>query len=120
MLREFTCIICPNGCEITAGVEDNQIISIEGALCPKGETYVNQELTDPRRNIATSVLVKGGELPLASVRLTNPIPKARIFDAMAEIRGVAVDAPVEAGAVVIKGILGLDSDVIVTKGVGRR
>ena len=53
MLREFTCIICPNGCEITAGVEDNQIISIEGALCPKGETYVNQELTDPRRNIAT-------------------------------------------------------------------
>ena len=117
MLREFTCIICPNGCEITAGVEDNQIVSIEGALCPKG---VNQELTDPRRNIATSVLVKDGELPLASVRLTNPIPKARIFDAMAEIRGVAVDAPVEAGTVVIKGILGLDSDVIVTKGVGRR
>ena len=120
MLREFTCIICPNGCEITAGVEDNQIVSIEGALCPKGEAYVNQELTDPRRNIATSVLVKGGELPLASVRLTNPIPKARIFDAIAEIRGVAVDAPVEAGAVVIKGILGLDRDVIVTKGVGRR
>lgn len=120
MLREFTCIICPNGCEITAGVEDNQIVSIEGALCPKGEAYVNQELTDPRRNIATSVLVKGGELPLASVRLTNSIPKARIFDAMAEIRGVAVDAPVEAGTVVIKGILGLDSDVIVTKGVGKR
>ena len=120
MLREFTCIICPNGCEITAGVEDNQIVSIEGALCPKWEAYVNQELTDPRRNIATSVLVKGGELPLASVRLTNPIPKARIFDAIAEIRGVAVDAPVEAGAVVIKGSLGLDSDVIVTKGVGRR
>ena len=120
MLREFTCIICPNGCEITAGVEDNQIVSIEGALCPKGEAYVNQELTDPRRNIATSVLVKGGELPLASVRLTNPIPKARIFDAMAEIRGIAVEAPVEAGTVVIRGILGLESDVIVTKGVERR
>ena len=120
MLREFTCIICPNGCEITAGVEDNQIISIEGALCPKGETYVNQELTDPRRNIATSVLVKGGELPLASVRLTNPIPKARIFDAMAGIRGIAVEAPVEAGTGGRRGILGLDSDVIVTKGVGRR
>ena len=120
MTRSFTCIICPNGCEITAGVEDNQIVSIEGALCPKGEAYVNQELTDPRRNIATSVLVKGGELPLASVRLTNPIPKARIFDAMAEIRGIAVEAPVEAGTVVIRAILGLDSDVIVTKGVGRR
>ena len=120
MVREFTCIICPNGCEITAGVEDNQIISIEGALCPKGETYVNQELTDPRRNIATSVLVKGGELPLASVRLTNPIPKARIFDAMAEIRGIAVEAPGDAGTGVFWGFLGLDCDVIVTKGVGTR
>lgn len=119
MLREFTCIICPNGCEIAAELEDGKIRSIEGAACPKGEAYVNQELTDPRRNIATSVLVKGGELPLASVRLTKPVPKARIFDVMTEIKKVTLEAPVKAGTVVIAGVLGLDSDVIVTKGVGK-
>ena len=69
------------------------------------------------RNIATSVLVKGGELPLVSVRLTDPIPKERIFDAMAEIRRCRLTAPVMTGDVVIKGILGYDSDVIVTKEV---
>ena len=54
MLKTFTCIICPNGCEITADVEENgQITKIEGATCSKGEDYVKQELTDPRRNIAT-------------------------------------------------------------------
>lgn len=78
---------------------------------------MKQELTDPKRNIATSVLVERGELPLASVRLTAPIPKARIFDAMDEIRKCRLTAPVKAGTVVIKGILGLDADVIVTKNV---
>ncbi len=120
MLREFTCIICPNGCEIEAELDGNQILSIEGATCPKGEAYVRQELTNPQRNIATSVLVKGGVLPLASVRLTNPIPKDQIFAAMAEIRKVSVEAPVTAGTVVIKGILGYDSDVIITKSVEKK
>lgn len=120
MLREFTCIICPNGCEIEADIEDGKILSITGATCPKGEDYVRQELTDPQRNIASSILVRGGVLPLASVRLTSPIPKARIFDAMEEIKKVSADAPVKAGTVVIKGILGYDSDVVVTKSVGKK
>lgn len=118
MIREFTCILCPNGCAITVQAENGKIESIRGAACPKGEAYVNQELTDPQRNIATSVLVKGGELPLASVRLTKPIPKSRIFDAMAEIKTVVLTAPVEEGTIVIHQILGLDSDVIVTRAVG--
>lgn len=152
MLREFTCIICPNGCEISAEIEcgksateriaegcgksaaeriaegcgkpaaercgETEIRSIQGALCPKGRAYVEQELTDPQRNIATSVLVKGGNLPLASVRLTSPIPKDRIFDAMAEIKKCALTAPVQAGTVVIHNLLGFETDVIVTKMVG--
>lgn len=120
MIREFTCIVCPNGCEITVQAENGEIRSTEGAVCPKGEAYVSQELTDPRRCIATSVLVKGGELPLASVRLTKPIPKARIFDAMEAIKTVVLTAPVEAGTVVIHQILGFDSDVIVTRSVGEK
>ena len=120
MLKEFTCIICPNGCEIEAEIADGKILSLEGAACPKGEAYVRQELTDPQRNIATSVLVRGGELPLASVRLTSPVPKARIFDVMEEIRKITVDAPVKAGTVLVKGVLGYDSDVIVTKSVEKR
>ena len=115
MTREFTCIICPNGCEISADYEiqaDQSVVihSLEGATCKRGAEYVN---------IATSVLVEGGELPLASVRLTAPIPKARIFDAMDEIKKCRLKAPVKAGTVVIKGIVGLDADVIVTKNVAK-
>ena len=117
MKRTFTCIVCPNGCEIETEYEGAQVLSITGNLCPKGKTYVTQELVDPRRTIATSVRVLGGALPLASVRLTSAIPKDRIFDVMAEINRQVLTAPVQIGDVVIKDILGLGSDVIVTKNI---
>lgn len=118
MKREYTCIICPNGCEITVDInEAGEIMSVEGQTCKRGEEYVRQELTHPVRTIATSVLVKGGELPLASVRLDAPIPKERIFDAMEEIRKITLEAPVASGTVVLEHILGTDANVIVTKNV---
>lgn len=115
MLKEFTCIICPNGCEIQVDVNGKEIGKIAGNLCEKGAEYVTQELTAPKRTVTSSVTVLGGELPLASVRTTAPIPKERIFDAMKEIRKVSVKAPVAAGDVVISNLLGFSCDVIVTK-----
>ena len=117
MKRRFTCIVCPNGCEIEAEYEGAQVRSVTGNLCPKGRDYVTQELVDPRRTIASSVVVRGGEMPLCSVRLTAPIPKDRIFDAMEAIRGVTVQAPVKIGQVLIPGLLGLECDVIATRNV---
>lgn len=121
MMKEFTCIICPNGCIINADIKIegkiSKIRSVSGACCMRGEAYVRQELIAPRRNIATSVLVKGGILPLASVRLTNPIPKDRIFDAMEVLKACSLTAPVTAGTIMVKNLLGYDSDVIVTKSV---
>ena len=117
MKRTFTCIVCQNGCEIEAEYEGTNVLSVTGNLCPKGKTYVTQELVDPRRTIASSVRVTGGTLPLASVRLTQPIPKDRIFDVMKVINGVELTAPVQIGQVVVRDVLGLGSDVIVTKNI---
>ena len=119
MLKEYTCIMCPRGCDISAQVEDGAIVLIEGASCPKGTAYVNQELTDPRRNIATSVIVEEGELPLVSVKLDSPIPKNNIFEVMEEIKKLKVQAPVFVGQIVLKNVLGLDCNVIATKKVDR-
>ena len=77
-------------------------------------------MENPMRSIASSVLVEGGELPLASVRLTRPIPKEKIFAVMEEIKKVKLSAPVEEGTVVISNVLGLGSDVMVTKAVERQ
>ncbi len=116
--QEYTCIICPNGCDITAQLNpDGTLQSCTGQLCPRGVEYVTQERTDPRRNIATSVRVVGGAAPITSVRLSDVIPKAEIFNVMAQINAQSIEAPVHIGDVVIANVLGLGVDVIVTKPV---
>lgn len=120
MLKEITCIVCPNGCEMEVEEDGGKFISVIGHLCPKGEAYAKQELINPQRTISTSILIKDGELPLASVRLTKPVPKKDIYRVMEEIKKITKTAPVQAGEIVISRILGLDSDVIITKSVDVR
>ena len=172
MRKTITCIICPNGCLLSAdvsvpgtdasvtgtefqrstdspgtgaefrrsingpvtGTECPRVIDspvtgagcsrvidspVTGAGCPRGEAYFIQEITDPRRTLTSSVLVTDGELPLCSVRLTDPVPIARIPDVMKEIRKMKVEAPLESGTVLIRDVLGLGSDVIATKTIRR-
>lgn len=113
--KTFTCIVCPNGCTIDAEYEGSRIVRIEGQQCRRGEEYVRQELTDPRRTIASSVPISGASLPLCSVRLSAAIPKKDIFRVMEEINKIHLRAPVTIGQVVIHGVCGLDCDVVVTK-----
>ena len=54
MLREFTCIMCPQGCDISVELDGTTITGITGNKCAKGEAYVTQEIENPMRNIATS------------------------------------------------------------------
>jgi CxxC motif-containing protein len=117
MESKITCIICPIGCEITIHHEEKKIISIEGHQCKKGIPYAEGELFDPKRTLTTTMLVKGGELPLVSVRTSSPIPKERMFHVMDCISQTIIDAPVEIGDVLVKNVLDLNVDIVATKKV---
>lgn len=119
MIRKMTCIVCPNGCDLEADIVDGRCVSVSGNLCPKGAQYAAQEVEEPKRTIASSVIVRNGVLPLVSVRLNRAVPKERIFDVMEKVRQITLDAPVHAGDIVAENILGLGSDLIVTKNVER-
>ena len=119
MIRKMTCIICPNGCDLEAQITDGKCESVSGNLCPKGAQYAAQEVEEPKRTIASSVTVKNGVLPLTSVRLNRAVPKEKIFNVMEEVRRIVLDAPVYAGDIASENILGLGSDLIVTKNVER-
>lgn len=64
--------------------------------------FAEQEITDSQRNIANSILVKDGDLPLVSVRLTQPISKDKILDVVKVIKPVSVHAPLSSGQVLYK------------------
>lgn len=107
--------MCPQGCAFQAEEENEKVLEVSGNTCPRGKKYAIQEITAPMRNIATSVKVENGELPLASVRLTGSIPKSKIFRAMDEIRKICVKAPVKTGDIVIENLLETGESVIITK-----
>ena len=124
MNRTLTCIICPNGCELEVVWENEggvpESITVTGNKCPRGVEYAEQELKNPMRTIASSVALTGGTMPLVSVRVNGPIPKAKIMDVMAVISETSVDAPVKIGDVVIADVLGLGVDVVATRNVGSK
>ncbi|RLI92222.1 MAG: hypothetical protein DRO65_00345 [Candidatus Altiarchaeales archaeon] len=116
--KKFVCIVCPNSCEIYVSVnEKNEILKLEGNLCPRGEDYVRKELKAPERVVTSTVKVRDGNMPLVSVKTSKPIPKEKIFEVMEEIRKLEVRAPIKIGDVLLKNIAGTSADLVATKNV---
>ena len=118
--RELVCIVCPNGCRLEVELvegETLQVGGVSGNLCDKGPGWAEQEILNPVRTIASSVLVRGGAFPLVSVKTDGPVPKGKIFDVMEEIKRLEVDAPVRIGDRLIEGPAGTDCAIVATRNV---
>jgi CxxC motif-containing protein len=112
---ELICITCPMGCTLDVTHEGDAVVEVEGNACRRGEDYAQEELTDPRRMVTTTVRVAGGLHPLLPVYTSAPIPKARIFDLLEEIRKAEVQAPVRVGDVVLEDVVDTDVDVLASR-----
>ena len=113
MKKNLICIECPKGCSLDIDIENCRVVKVTGNECPKGEKYAVSEVEDPRRILTATILTKGFPLKLLPVRTDQPIPKARLKDAMKAIRKLLVAKPVKAGDVITKDFLGIPSVKIV-------
>lgn len=113
--REMVCVSCPIGCALTVELDDNnEVISVSGNTCKRGDSYARQECTHPERMLTSTVKVEGGRLPVVPVKSAKPIPKEMLFDCMKEINKVTLKAPVNIGDKVIENILGIGIDIVAT------
>ena len=117
---ELLCIGCPRGCPLTVEVTDDHSLRVRGHACRRGYTHANAEVNDPRRTITTTVRVRGGLLPLVPVRSLAPIPKGKIAQALREISGVVLNAPVAKGQIVLNSVAGTGIAVVTTRPVERQ
>ena len=113
--RVMNCIMCPMGCEMTVTVENGKVIDVKGNTCPRGAKYANDEVTAPKRMLTTTVRIEGGMLPLLPVVSETVLPKEKVLDCAAFLRGVTVKAPVKTGDVIVKDILGLGVNIIASR-----
>ena len=111
------CIGCPLGCPLTVEMEGNEVKSVAGNTCPRGDAYAKKELTNPTRIVTSTVRVAGGKLAMVSVKTESDIPKGKIFDCVKALRDVEVQAPVKIGDVIVENVAGTGVNVIATKNV---
>ncbi|MDA3931237.1 MAG: DUF1667 domain-containing protein [Tenericutes bacterium] len=111
MKKEFICIVCPRGCHVSVGEDMN----ITGNQCPRGKTYVENEMTAPTRILTTTVRTIFEDQPRISCKTDNPIPKELIFEAMKVINHIVVDREISIGDILIENILNTNVNIIATK-----
>ena len=116
-VKELTCISCPLGCSLTVTLEGKEVVKVEGNTCPKGKAYGEKEVTDPTRIVTSSVRVKGGILPVVSVKTASDIPKGKIAECSRALKAVELQAPVQIGEVVLKNVCNTGVDMIATRNV---
>lgn len=102
--KELICIGCPMGCPIVVEMEDGKVLSVTGNTCPRGESYARKEVTNPTRIVTTTVLVDGGKVPMINVKTERDIPKDKIFECIAALRGVTMKAPVHIGDIILENV----------------
>ena len=82
-MKEMICITCPKGCHLQI---DEETLAVTGNGCPRGVIYAQNELTNPKRTVTSTVAITGSFLPRCPVRTSAPIPKALMTDLVAELK----------------------------------
>jgi CxxC motif-containing protein len=112
--KEIICITCPRGCTLTVTHEGQTVIQVRPG-CKRGHEYVQRELRDPRRMVASTVRVAGSLHPLLPVYTAAPFPKPRIPELMVELRKLELAAPIQMAQVVLADALGTGIDIIASR-----
>ncbi len=111
----YTCIVCPQGCEIEVVVSGNEIKEIKGFKCIRGKQYVTEEVLAPKRTLITVLPCKNGDYPTVSVKTSKPIPKEKIFEVLEYLSKIVLEAPIDIGDIVVKNILDSGVDIVATR-----
>jgi CxxC motif-containing protein len=116
VVDRLTCVLCPVGCELEVEPEAGGCgVQVTGNQCDKGVPFAEEEVLRPKRNLSTSVPVRGTASRMVSVRLSVAVPREMIFPILAEIAKLRPETPVLRGQVLIADVLGTGADVIATR-----
>ncbi len=111
--RLLTCIVCPRGCQMKVLLSDEGgVLNVEGNFCKRGLVYANDECTNPKRTVTSTVRCKSGDV--VSVKTDTTVPKGRVFDIMSEINSAVAEDGVKIGDIIIENVCGTGANVVAT------
>ena len=115
MIRDLTCIECPEGCRLSTRIEQDKVIAVTGNKCPKGEKYAISEIENPVRVLTSTVLTEALDLKMVPVRTDGPIPKSDLFKAMKEVKKMRIKKPLKTGDIIQENFISPGVNLISTR-----
>ena len=97
---------------MTVTLEDGKVVSVDGNFCKRGVTYANDECTNPRRTVTSTVRCLDGSI--VAVKTENTIPKEKMFEVMKEINSAVAEDNLKIGDVIIENVCGTGANVVAT------
>ncbi|GKX32210.1 NAD(FAD)-dependent dehydrogenase [Vallitalea longa] len=116
MKKEFTCIVCPMSCHLTVYNDGDKIV-VEGNTCKRGKVFGENEFTNPKRMLTTTVRIEGSHLKRLAVISSDEIPKNKMFECVNELYKVTVKAPISRGNIIFHNICSTGVDIIASRSV---
>ena len=113
--RELICVACPLGCALTVRTKAGELVGVSGARCRKGIAHAEQEVTNPRRQVSTTVCLHGGSIGLLPVKTRGPVPKEAVLAVVRAASRVVARAPVRLGDTMLSDAAGTGVDLVVTR-----
>ena len=112
-IRNLTCIVCPRGCQMKVTLSDEGTpLSVEGNFCKRGVTYANDECTNPKRTVTSTVRCRCGDV--VAVKTDTTVPKGKMLEVMAAINSVVAEDSLRIGDVIIENVCGTGANVVAT------
>ena len=111
MERNLTCIVCPLGCQLKVELKGKEVLSVTGNTCPRSKEYAQNECTNPRRTVTTTMRCADGSL--VSVKTDRPIPKEKMAECMATVNSAVAKLPLAIGDVILEDVFG--SNIVATQ-----
>lgn len=105
MAKEIVCIVCPNGCRLTAEQTETGI-KVSGNECPRGEKFAAAELTAPMRTITGTVATAFKDFPLLPVKSAGELPKDKLMAAARVLGEIKVKERLRVGETVLEDFFG--------------
>lgn len=115
MKKELACIVCPMSCHLVVEFDGEQVASVSGNTCLRGDAYARKELVMPMRTVTTTVRIHHATYPLLPVITAMEVPKEKIFDIMEAVKQIEVQAPITCGEVVAVNVAGTGVDLLASK-----
>lgn len=110
---DMICIVCPNGCHITANKTDGGV-EISGNACRRGYDFAASELSCPMRSVTTTVKTTSCRMRALPVRTLGEIKKEQMIPFVRALSRVVASPPIKRGDVVADNLLGEGISAVAT------